>query len=185
MEKKNGEKGGEVGGQRLLFSGPVVRAERKWGQGCPGFGTGQVEEEGAGHRAPLELRGARTRAPCGRAAAAWGRRRRVAHGGGRGRERRERGGGCPVGQPVEWVPPISGGKREGERMAGGPRLRLNVFKLVQKCSNLIRPKTDLLKLQKFELKYGFEGFDERNNFLHRNFSRLEMYFVLKFRESKV
>jgi hypothetical protein len=86
---------------------------------------------------------------------------------------------------MEWVPPISGGKREGERMTSGPRLRLNVFKLVQKCSNLIRPKTDLLKLQKFELKYSFEGFDERNNFIHRNFSRLEMYFILKFRESKV
>jgi hypothetical protein len=70
--RKNGEKGGEVGGQRLLFSGPVVRAERKRGQGCPGFGTSQVEEEGAGHGAPLELRGARTRAPCGRAAASWG-----------------------------------------------------------------------------------------------------------------
>jgi hypothetical protein len=53
------------------------------------------------------------------------------------REGRESGGGWLVGQPMEWVPPVSEGKREGERLVGGPRLRLNVFKLDQKCSNLI------------------------------------------------
>jgi hypothetical protein len=90
-----------------------------------------------------------------------------------------------MGRPTEWVPPVSEGKREGERMAGGPGLRLNIFILVQKCSNLIRPKTDILKLQKFEIKYGFEGLDESNNFIHRNFSRFEMNFKLKFRESNV
>jgi hypothetical protein len=52
-------------------------------------------------------------------------------------------------------------------------------------SNLIQPKINLPKFQKFEIKYGFEGFDERNNFLHRNVSRVEMDCKLKFRESKV
>jgi hypothetical protein len=34
-------------------------------------------------------------------------------------------------------------------------------------------------------KYGFEGFEERNNFLHRNFFIFEMDIELKFREVKV
>jgi hypothetical protein len=50
---------------------------------------------------------------------------------------------------------------------------------------LVQSKKDLHELKKFEMKYGFEEFDERNNFLHRNFSRFEMYFKLKFRESRV
>jgi hypothetical protein len=41
------------------------------------------------------------------------------------------------------------------------------------------------ELKKFEIKYFFEGFDERNNFLHRNLFRFEMDFKLKFRESNV
>jgi hypothetical protein len=36
---------------------------------------------------------------------------------------------------------------------------------------------------KFEIKYGFEGIDERNNFPYRNFSRFETEFELKFRET--
>jgi hypothetical protein len=44
---------------------------------------------------------------------------------------------------------------------------------------------DLHKLKKFKIKYVFEGFDEGNNFLHRNFSKFEMNFKLKFRESTV
>jgi hypothetical protein len=31
-------------------------------------------------------------------------------------------------------------------------------------------------LGKIEIKYGFEWFEERNNFIHRNFFRLEMVF---------
>jgi hypothetical protein len=61
----------------------------------------------------------------------------------------------------------------------------NDFKSIQNYLNLIQPKTDLPKLQKFEIKYGFDGFDERKNFLHRDFSRFKMNFKLKFRESKV
>jgi hypothetical protein len=83
---------------------------------------------------------------------------------------------------MEWVPSVSEGKREGERMAGGPRV---VVKCFQIGSKLIRPKTNILELQKFELKYSFEGFGERNKFLHRNFSRFEMNLKLKFRESKI
>jgi hypothetical protein len=46
-------------------------------------------------------------------------------------------------------------------------------------SNFILSKHDLPRLQKFEIKYGFEGFDEGNNFIHMNFSRFEMDFKLK------
>jgi hypothetical protein len=37
----------------------------------------------------------------------------------------------------------------------------------------------------FLIKYFCEGFAERNNFLHRNFFRFEMYFELKIWEVKV
>jgi hypothetical protein len=36
------------------------------------------------------------------------------------------------------------------------------------------------ELKKFLFKYGCEFFDERNNFLHSNFSRFEIDFELKF-----
>jgi hypothetical protein len=39
-------------------------------------------------------------------------------------------------------------------------------------------------LEKFKIKYGYEGFEDRNNFLHRNFSRFEMDFELKIWESR-
>jgi hypothetical protein len=55
----------------------------------------------------------------------------------------------------------------------------------QAHSNFILSKHDLPKLKNFEIKYGFEGFDERNNFLRMNFSRFELDFKLKFRESNV
>jgi hypothetical protein len=35
---------------------------------------------------------------------------------------------------------------------------------------------DLPELEKFEIKHGWEGFWERNNFLHRNISRIEIDF---------
>jgi hypothetical protein len=46
-------------------------------------------------------------------------------------------------------------------------------------------KKDIPKVKKIEIKYGCEGFKEGNDFLHRNMFRFEMYFKLKFRESKV
>jgi hypothetical protein len=39
-------------------------------------------------------------------------------------------------------------------------------------------------LDKFKIKYGYERFEDRNNFLHRNFSRFEMDFELKIWESR-
>ncbi len=44
---------------------------------------------------------------------------------------------------------------------------------------------DLLKLEKFEIKYCFKEFDERNKFLHMNLSRFEMDFKIKIRKSNV
>jgi hypothetical protein len=50
---------------------------------------------------------------------------------------------------------------------------------------LIHSKKGLPELKKFKIKYGFDGFAERNNFLYMNFFRLEMGFELKFGEFKV
>jgi hypothetical protein len=58
-----------------------------------------------------------------------------------------------------------------------------ILNKIQTCSNLIRFKQDLPELENLEIKYGFEGFDERNNFAYRNFLRFEMYFELKFKEN--
>jgi hypothetical protein len=55
----------------------------------------------------------------------------------------------------------------------------------QTHSNFILSKLDLHKLENFEIKYCFKGFDERNKFLHRNLSRFEMDFKIKIRESNV
>jgi hypothetical protein len=41
---------------------------------------------------------------------------------------------------------------------------------------LDQSKTDLRVVKKFEIKYGYEGFEERNNFLHQNLFRFEMDF---------
>jgi hypothetical protein len=40
---------------------------------------------------------------------------------------------------------------------------------------------DLPEFKKIKIKYGFEGFDERNIFPYRNFSRFEREFELKLR----
>jgi hypothetical protein len=40
---------------------------------------------------------------------------------------------------------------------------------IQIFLNFDRAKNDLSELKKFEIKYGCEEFEERNNFLHRNF----------------
>jgi hypothetical protein len=44
---------------------------------------------------------------------------------------------------------------------------------------------DLPKLKKIEIKYGFEGFEERNNFLHRNLFRYKMDRELKIRKISI
>jgi hypothetical protein len=56
---------------------------------------------------------------------------------------------------------------------------------IQIVSNFDRPKKYFPKLENFDMKYGFEGCEEWNNFLHRNFFKLKMDFELKFREVKV
>jgi hypothetical protein len=61
----------------------------------------------------------------------------------------------------------------------------NEFDSNQTRPNFILSKHDLPKLENFEIKYDFEGFDERDNFLHRNFSRFETGFELKIWEVKV
>jgi hypothetical protein len=42
--------------------------------------------------------------------------------------------------------------------------------------NYIWSKLDLPKVKQFEIKYDFEGFEERDNFMHSNFFRFEMDF---------
>jgi hypothetical protein len=39
-------------------------------------------------------------------------------------------------------------------------------------------------VKKFEINYGFEGFEIRNKFPYRNFLRFEVEIELKFREPK-
>ncbi len=118
------------------------------------------------------------------------------------------------GPGQQWRAPGGGGRCRAGARAGGPdgknrggretadrwgpvtvlaiKIKSNRFKTIQMNlnsnqtrSNFILSKLDLHKLEKFEIKYCFKGFDERNNFLHRNFSRFEMDFKIKFRESNV
>jgi hypothetical protein len=52
-------------------------------------------------------------------------------------------------------------------------LNLNKFQI---HLNFDRSKQDLPKLKKIEIKYDFEGFEERNNLRHRNFFKSEVEF---------
>jgi hypothetical protein len=90
--------------------------------------------------------------------------------------------GWPVGQPTEWGLAVRGRGREWQV---GPAVIQIKFEIIQIRSNLVRIRINLPKLENFEIKYGFEGFDERNNFIPRNFSKFEMDFKLKFKESIV
>jgi hypothetical protein len=64
-----------------------------------------------------------------------------------------------------------------------PKIHSNKFEFKSTRSNLFQSKQDLPELEKFEIKYSFEGFDERNNFTYRNFRRFEVDFELKIREA--
>jgi hypothetical protein len=55
---------------------------------------------------------------------------------------------------------------------------------IQILSSFERSKNDFQHV-KFEIKYGHEGFEERDNFLHRNFFIFEMKFELKFQEASM
>jgi hypothetical protein len=57
--------------------------------------------------------------------------------------------------------------------------------LNQTLPNFILSKQNLFGIENFEIKYGCEGFEERNNLLHRNFFRFKMDFELKIWEIKV
>jgi hypothetical protein len=48
---------------------------------------------------------------------------------------------------------------------------LNQVKQTSNHSNFNWSKTDLSLLKNFQIKYFFEGFEERSNLLHRSFSR--------------
>jgi hypothetical protein len=50
---------------------------------------------------------------------------------------------------------------------------------MQILSNFDQSKKDLLELKNFKLKYGFEGFDKRNNFSYWNFISNSMDFELE------
>jgi hypothetical protein len=114
MEKKNGEKGGEVGGQRLRFSGPVVRAERKRGQGCPGFGTSQVEEEGGWPRCATRAEGGPDPSAVRSSGGSLGL---TVPGRARGRQgKREKG---ERGEASQWAGPWSGSRLSAEERERG------------------------------------------------------------------
>jgi hypothetical protein len=60
---------------------------------------------------------------------------------------------------------------------GGLRFDLKSnFKRIQIVSKFHLSKTGLIQLEKFEIKYRIEGFEERNNFLHRIFFIFEFNF---------
>jgi hypothetical protein len=72
-------------------------------------------------------------------------------------------------------------KESGREKASGPGNQNQIkfdffFKRVQTSSKLIQSKQGPPELKKIEIKYDCEGFEERNNFLHRNFSRFEVDF---------
>jgi hypothetical protein len=60
------------------------------------------------------------------------------------------------------------------------------FFIIQKFPNgfeLIQLNNGLPMLEQSQMKYGIEGFEERNNFFHRNFFRFEVNFEWKIRET--
>jgi hypothetical protein len=61
---------------------------------------------------------------------------------------------------------------------GQSEMNSDIFKIFKKSNGfkLIRLKDGLPLLEKSQIKYGIEGFEERNNFLHRNFFRFELDF---------
>jgi hypothetical protein len=67
----------------------------------------------------------------------------------------------------------------GSVALGRPARNNTVFLFFQNYSNefqLIWSEDRLPVLENFQVKYRFEGFEERNNFLHRNFFRFKLYF---------
>jgi hypothetical protein len=71
------------------------------------------------------------------------------------------------------------------RPGPGPKAQWH-FLIIRNNSNefeLIRLKDELAVLENFQIKYEFGGFENRNNFIHRNFSKFKLDFEWKFREA--
>jgi hypothetical protein len=87
------------------------------------------------------------------------------------------------GPPGEWGPAARG----REWLPSGARnVNLNKFEWIQIQLKLIQTSFDpniILPSSFFEIKYIFEGFEERNHFVHRNFFRFDVDFEWKFREA--
>jgi hypothetical protein len=104
---------------------------------------------------------------------------------------------CGLSDP--WAP--DGSDREGERRGAGTcgparekrgvgRAQMNrkffdLFNLILNYFELFCSKGGPTKLQKFQIKYGWNEFGITNNFSYRNFSRFEKEFELKFREVRM
>jgi hypothetical protein len=86
------------------------------------------------------------------------------------------------GEADRWIPAIVPWFQYRFKSGKLIQTRSNIYK---KISNLVQSKKDLSKLKQFEIKYNFEGFNERNNFPYMNSLRLEMDLELKIWESKV
>jgi hypothetical protein len=71
-------------------------------------------------------------------------------------------------------------KTERWPLRGGTR-RFKYFLFFKYYSNLIRSKSCIPKLNKFEIIYGDVGFELRNNFPYWNFPRFKIKIKLKFR----
>jgi hypothetical protein len=165
-------KGGGTGG--LLRQGGV--GEKQWGSGMgAGFHTAEVGE------GPDAALGSGSW-PKG----AWGRRSRAS-------------GGCGA---VHGLVPVRTGRADADRCAplqcgrvltGGPATvqavgsngfesdsNLNGFKLLRNAPNFNRSKNDPPLLRKIEIKYGFDGFEEMNNFHHRNFFKFREVLEFEF-----
>jgi hypothetical protein len=67
-------------------------------------------------------------------------------------------------------------------MGGSGWLKIRIQTEFKSFSNFDWSKNNLSELKKIEMKYGCEGFEERNNILLRNFSRFKTDFKWKFKE---
>jgi hypothetical protein len=91
-----------------------------------------------------------------------------------------RGGAGSIGMRAAFGQGRRGPMTHGSRhSAGGFKTRSDSNQVqtnsnsIQFVSNFDRPKKDLPELKKIETKYGCEGFEQKNNFLHRSFFRSE------------
>jgi hypothetical protein len=163
----------------VVLFGWCRAVEGKVKEACNGLAVEAEREKEIGSRA---RRGCATRRRTGGGGGPGGRRRMRLKGGGwrrqarsggawgRGAERereRERGSLLPCGAPAKY-------QRGLNRFKDFKRIRNN-FEFVQTCCS---SKRIFLTSIFFKIKYGFEAFEEVNNFLHRNFCRFKMDFEL-------